>query len=521
MKRTIYLFLAILLICSGCQQNSLKQQLVEIDSTALQKGDKLALEMLDNIVPETINDEECLAYYWLLKIRTEIRLQKDINSAESLEIPIAYYKKHHDKGKLARAYGYKAYILDDLGDLKNAIIASKEAEKLVKGNRKELDLANHIYLTLSVVNLEVHEDEIALKYSKHALQTAYQLNRPNNIIYALMAMYNSYHALNNIDSAQYYLQKCIPLIKHVPEGQRHGFYANIGNALVDTDIKQAEEYLNISIEDKPNVFAFRSLAKIYYKRGELDKAKDMWAKALQTDNLYLKSEVMQAMYESQQEEGDYKSASETAMKIVALKDSIAQKEKDNDLRGLQEEFEKKRAEQEEQLLFKIIIGIAVFLLLLATTISAYLFYRNRKGRAELNKMKRDLAQYRDQLKGLEKGGKGDPKEVERLTKKISDLQRKQNALLENGRERYEEVMGGGTTLRWNRNDFMDCIEYYRTQDADFVVHMEQDYRHLSSKYIFFALMEHLGKKDEELQHIMVISQNTVRSIRSRINKKQK
>ncbi len=51
--------------------------------------------------------------------------------------------------------------------------------------------------------------------------------------------------------------------------------------------------------------------------------------------------------------------------------------------------------------------------------------------------------------------------------------------------------------------------------------METDYNHLSSKYIFFTLMEHLGKTDEELQHIMVIGQNTIRANRSRINQKKR
>lgn len=301
----------------GCQQNSLMQQLVEIDSTAFQKGDEQALEMLDKIEPEAINDEECLAYYWLLKIRTEIRLQNEIKSVEPLEIPIKYYKKHKNNGKLARVYGYKAYVLDDLGDIKNAIIALKEAEKLVKDNHDEVDLVNHIYHTLSVINRKAHENELALRYSKLALQTAYQCKREINIAYGLLGVYTSYKYLGNKDSAFYYLRKCIPLLKYLPQNQRPSFYANIGNAFIETDIQQAEDYLNMSVEGKPNALAYRGLAHVYYKRGERDKAKEMWAKALQTDNLYLKSEVMQALYESQRDEGDYKSASETAMQFRA------------------------------------------------------------------------------------------------------------------------------------------------------------------------------------------------------------
>lgn len=508
------------MIFIGCQQNSLMHQLVEIDSIAFQKSDKQALVMLDNILPETIYDEECLAYYWLLKIRTEIRLQREIKTTEPLEIPIKYYNKHKNKGKLARAYGYKAYILDILGDQKNAILSLKEAESLVKKDKGETELAYTIYQTLASFNKKKKENEIALKYDKLALQTAYQLKIKDKIAYALMGLYLTYTYLGNQDSALFYLEKCVPYVNYVPENQQSSFYANIGNAYIESDIQKAEGYLNKSIEDTPNAFAYRSFARIYYKRGERERAKEMWAKALQTDNLYLKSEVLQAMYESQRDEGDYKSASETAMQLASLKDSIAHREKEADIRGLQEQFEKEQQAAIEKHQYQMYISLACTLLLLAIAFVLYLYYRNQKGKIALKETRENLEKYRNQLKLAEAEGKGDSKEVERLTQKISELQTKQNALLQNGRERYEEIMAGGTTLKWSRHDFTDCIEYYRTIDAAFVTHMETDYNHLSSKYMFFALMEHLGKTDEELQHIMAIGQNTIRANRSRINQKK-
>lgn len=521
MNKANYLLFLIAVVLGGCQQNSLMQQLVEIDSTAFQKGDQQALGMLNNIVPEVINDERSLAYYWLLKFRTEIRLQKEIKSTEALEVSINYYKKCNDKGRLARAYGYKAYVLEDLGDIKSAILTLKKAEFLIKNDKNETELAFVVYQTLAAYNKKVKENEIALKYDKLALQTAYQLNNKGNIAYALMGMYLSYSYLGIKDSAFFYLEKCIPQVKNVPDNQRSSFYANIGDALAETNTQQAEDYLNMSIKGKPNAFAFRSLARIYYKRGERDKAKDMWAKALLTDNLYLKSEVMQAMYESQRDEGDFKSASETAMQIASLKDSIAKKEKEADIRGLQELFEKEQHAAIEKQRYHLYISLSCILLLLTIVIVLYLYYCNFKGKAELKETRENLEKYRHQLKLIEAEGKGESKEVERLTLKISELQSKQNALLQNGRERYEEIMAGGTTLKWRRNDFTDCIEYYRTIDAVFVTHIENDYDHLSAKYIFFALMEHIGKTDEELQRIMAIGQNTIRANRSRINQKKR
>lgn len=521
MKKTAYLLFSVLLLFSSCHQSDLKTQLIEIDSIALSKGDELALEMLDNIPPETIDDEECLAYYWLLKIRTEIRLGKDIKSATPLEIPIKYYTKHADKGKLARAYGYKGYILEQSGDLKQTTISLKEAEKLVKDEKSEIDLLFNIYHTLSVINSNLKEKQLALKYSKLALNTAYQSGTKYNIAYALMSMNIAYNLLNMEDSAQYYTEKYIQYISEVPENQRSAFYANIGGDLVDRDQKRAELYLDSAISISPNLFAYRSLARLYFIQGDHEKAKAMWAKALQTDNLYLKSNVMEAMYECQRDEGDYQRASETAMQLVALKDSIAKNEKEADIRRLQEKFEEEQQVAAARRAYQTYLALAALLLLVALGAAVYLYRSGRKDRSALRQTREALEKYRAQLKQAEAASKGDSREVERLTRCISDLQARQSALLQNGRERYEEILAGGNTLKWSRNDFSDCIEYYRTLDASFVARMETDYEHLSAKYIFFALLEHLGKSDEELQRIMVISQNTVRANRSRISSKRK
>jgi tetratricopeptide (TPR) repeat protein len=286
---------------------------------------------------------------------------------------------------------------------------------------------------------------------------------------------------------------------------------------MEEDCESAEKFLMMAYNINPNAYTYKGLASIYQIRGEKEKAHEMWGKALQTDNKRLKVEVLQTLYDIQRDEGDYKKASETAMQIVALKDSIAQREKEENIRGIQEQYEIEHQAMAEKARTNMIIYLTASLLFLAVALATYLYYRMTKGRQELKEVRKQLEQHRLQLKVLEQEGKTDTKEVENLKQKISELQTKQGALLQNGRERYEEMMAGGTTIRWSRNDFMDAVEYYRTVDADFINHMEQDYKHLSSKYIFFSLLEHLGKTDEELQHIMAISQNTIRSYRSRIN----
>ena len=340
MKKTLYLYLSILLIAIiSCNNNSVLQQLEVIDNHASQESNEKVMSRLNAIAPETIDDEESLAYYWLLKIRTEIRLRKQIQSTEPLEISIKYYKNHLDKGKLARAYGYKATILDNLGDYKGAILALKEAERLMKDDTHEVKLIHYIYQTLAYINQKAKENDLALEYSKLALKTAYQLKDQYEIAYSLMSMFVSYNDINKNDSASYYLNQIIPYIEKLPKYERVSFYDNIGLIYTNNDISLAEKYLKKAYDIQPDAYTYKGLARIYYKRGERQRAKEMWQKALQTDNRYLKVEILQAMYDSQQEEGDYKTASETAMKIAALKDSIAQKEKQDDIRGLQQKID--------------------------------------------------------------------------------------------------------------------------------------------------------------------------------------
>lgn len=519
MRNTAVLFLTILLMCSGCEQNSLKQQLVLIDSIANKEGTQKSLEMLRQIDPEAIENEECLAYYWLLRFRAEINSIKAIRSVKPLEITISYYEEHKDKIKLAKAYCYKGYVLNQQEKLQEAIISLKKAEALIKDDHDNAELADYIYSSLSHINYKAEEKRSAIEYAKKALKMAYRTKKKYNIAYDLMILFIDYNDNVNKDSAIYYRDKCIDLLEHIPVQERSEYYTNIGNSYIDSDIKQAQYYLDKSISIKPNSFAYKGLARIYYIKGERAKAEEMWEKALQTDNLYLKAEILQARYECLQEEEDYKTACQTAMQIAAVKDSIAKKQHEEDIRGLQERFEQDQKARAERQRFISYIFAAISLLFLFLAATLYLSYRNVKGKKLHEETKEMLEKYRNKLKAMQQEGKADSKEVERLTQKISDLQKKQNTLLQNGREKYEEIMAGGTTLRWSRDDFTDCVEYYRTIDAAFVTHMETDYKQLSTKYIFFAIMEHIGKDDEQLQQIMVISQSTIRSIRSRMNKK--
>ena len=238
MRITIYLLTALFcFITTCCQQDSMIQQLVEIDSIANKEGDTKALELINKIEPEMIDNEECLAYYWFLKIRSEIRLQKRIKSADPLEIPINYYKHYHNYSKLVCAYGYKAQILTNIGDLKNASTSLKEAELLIKHLPNNPELANYIYYNLGNINYKAKEYDLALKYCKLSLKASYQMNSKHNMAYALKGgidnnfSYELHYAecvygrlYIEDENGRNYFPNGVPLILTFPDGTKSGKY---------------------------------------------------------------------------------------------------------------------------------------------------------------------------------------------------------------------------------------------------------------------------------------------------------
>lgn len=516
MNRLFYTLLLILLVFSSCQQGSLKKQLVEIDSLIERDKSKEAFEKLVSITPEGITDEECLAYYWLLKIRVECHLNRVINSVEPLNTSIQYYTKKSDRNKLAQTYCIKGTILDDFGRIREAVLCLKEAEAVVPEKNKKL--RHSIYSILGYINGKMGESRLEVEYFKRALAVSYQINYKTAIAHDLLSVSNAYSSLNKDDSAYYYMNKLLPIYKELPEVAHAFFYTNYGITLAGRNDSRAEKYLLKGISKIEDPYAYRVLGKIYMRKGDKAKALDMWAKALKTTDLSLKAGVLSLLYDAQHSSGDYKLASETGRWLASVKDSIAASRKKEDIRGIQEQFDHERREGELQQRIRYGLyagGIAFFSALLAFL---YIKRRRAEQRNAVLENRSKLSSYQQELVAAENTSDGDSqKEIDRLNKKIADLHTKQNDILANGKRLHEDIEQGGTTARWSKNDFVDYIEYYRLHDIAFVTRMETEYRHLSAKYIFFSVLEKTGRSDEDIQRIMGVSQSTVRSIRSRIN----
>ena len=237
-------------------------------------------------------------------------------------------------------------------------------------------------------------------------------------------------------------------------------------------------------------------------------------------NTITKIEIFKAMRQQSMERQDYQQANILADSIIQRQQKYYEMKEQDKVAEIQAKYGKEAAERDIKEKF---MEWGFGLLLIVAAVIGWLGFKSYQGM----KNKKDLAETRQQLEAyskkaieLENNQKENVSEIAKLHKKIDDLHYRHAGILAKGKQLFEAIEAGSTTVRWSKDDFINFLEYYKLKDLPFVNEMETEYNHLSPKYIFFAILEHEGKTDEDIQHIMGISESTLRSTRSRINSKR-
>lgn len=287
----------------------------------------------------------------------------------------------------------------------------------------------------------------------------------------------------------------------------------------------AKVYLKKAIDTGNLSGAYYALANIYLREDSTEKANEMWEQALyRTRNTLMSTiriDIFNTMRQQCMERKDYERANALADSAMAWQKRYYDTQQQERLNEIQAKYDKKVAEQE--ILNKVygwglvIVGIGGLLIIGL----GYYSYRGMKTAKQLAETQAEMALYTQKAKELEASGEQNSKEVARLNRKISELQQRQAGILANGKRLYDALQEGATTVRWGKADFTDFIEYYKLKDLAYVNDLQTDYDRLSPKYMFFSILQHEGRSDDEIMRIMGISESTMRSTRSRINSRKK
>ena len=507
----------------GCKGGGVTGQLEQIDTLLVHDKVDSALFILENIPMETIHNKTDSAYYYLLMTEVKYRKWIPIESDSAINFCINYYEDYTDNEKLARSYYYKGVAFLSFHNTPQTIILLKQAEE--KANKTNNNLVKHkIVEKLAFYNGESHENHLAIEYAKKALSIASDLKDEEKQAVALQYMSSDYLHLGMKDSATVCLNKCLSLINSMPNEGRSYLYTNIGRIYEKEDPQLAKIYLKKALDLKGLPYAYRTLSMIYLKEDSVEKASDLWEKALNktknATNSVVRIDILKAMRQQSMERKDFEQANALADSILKIQEQFYEGQREDQIAEIQAKYDKDTAVRDMREKY---MTWGLGLLALTTIIVAFLGYKSRQGmkfKKELAESKMQLDAYTKKAAELENSGKASAAEINKLHEKISDLTQRHSGILAKGRELYDAIEAGGTSVRWGKNDFINYLEYYKMRDLPFVNEMETEYDHLSPKYIFFAVLEHEGKSDEDIQRIMGISESTLRSTRSRINSKR-
>lgn len=525
MKKYLWIFLVnACILVVGCSNKDNAIKLSQIDELLEQDNVDSANLQFSQLSLSEMKSKADSAYFFL--VQTEVFYRKYIESTSDSGITssLIFYKEKPDIEKLARAYYYKGVTTYNKNRMPQTIHLLKLAEELADQTNNLL-LRHKIYEKLSYYNGEAFEKELYKYYAQKALNIAMILNSKERQVTAMQYLTAYYLQKGNRDSARIFANECIPMMDTTDSVTWAYQYTNLGRIYEKDDPQLAKIYLKkaIAIKGIPN--AYKTLANIYLREDSMDKVREMWEQALYSTRHSkmntMRVDIFNAMRQQAMEHGDFRQANALADSAANWMKRYYEVQQQDRLAEIQAKYDKERAEQE---ILKKIYGWGLAALIICALVIVWLgrnSYRGMKTAKELAETRSQLADYTRKAEELEASGQQNTKEVARLNRKISELQQRQAGILANGKRLYDSLRQGATTVHWGKADFTDFIEYYKLKDLSYVNDLQTDYDRLSPKYMFFAIMEHEGRPDEEIMRVMGISESTMRSTRSRINNKMK
>lgn len=544
MKKMIYLF-AFLHMLAGCNGTRVAEKLNQIDSL-------IAKEQFDSasIIHHSLNkvdmSPEDKAHYYLLATQLGYITYHPLPSDSLLDLALMYYNKIGNTQKLADAYYYKSFRSRNNQDYPQAILYCKEAEHLADQS-KDIRLQYKIAENLACLNSFCENDLLQLQYAKKALSIADRAHNNNWLAYSYNRISFAFAKLNQLDSASFYIEKTIPYIKYIDDPNKAVFLMNMGLLYKNNDPQKAKDLFVKALEHDELPLTLEHLADVYYAEGNKEKAYSLWKKALTISGGegYEKDNLIHSIISYDLEHGNIDDVSKNVDEIINIKDSILNKLKNDTIKDLQLRFDHEVAmhEADKKLINMqwLLMGSAIILVLMAF----YLFYRKKKEEARQREHQDQLYAYtteieqltanRDQtlahiselesnkeanlqkINQLEKEARDAETAIKKLNLSIQKLLNDAAPKLKEGKMLYDQIMEGKTALNWSYREEEYFNKYYAAIHYQSYNRIRKVKRvtKLSAHNMFYLILKEMGKSDEEVKRIMVLSPEGLRSIRSR------
>lgn len=519
------IFIGIAITIVACSHDTHQRQLVQVDSMLSRFQRDSAYRAFKLIDRDEVKSDDAM-YYDVLKVA----LSQNAIPADSFhfEIPrdsllmqcVKYYESQRDSRMQLYSYLYLGKIYtESLHNNHKASIWLKKAEELAK-TVNDPRLAYQTYEALATLNYYSGNKDLAMDYSYKTLSCAQKSGNNHMTTYACNHLVVLYLERNELDSVQKYNALSMSILNKMLPKDRSYALGNLGAIFWGGNkIDSAKIYFEKALAAYPHPFSIQRLAEVYYIQGNYKEADSLWNKALKSADLRDKVQFYNSIFGRKYENKDFKGSAEAANQLLLLKDSLVQQMQTAEVQEIQLKYDK---EMEHRKLDRFIRWALLVALLLISVIAGVVIYYIRKRNKARERIMRDqvlINDYKLQIEQLEHSGKDVTKEVKSLQKKIDTLQLEQTEKLSEGRALYQRIVAGESAVTWSKDNIIKFVEYYKVVNLPFMLQMEQDYTKLSPGNKFFLILQEMGMTDQQMTHILGVSDGALRTTRSRLRQK--
>ena len=537
MKKLVYL-LPLVLFAIACSNRTVKEKLVAIDSLVVHELYDSAYVVLSGIDTTLLNDMDTKAHYYLVRKQVGYLTSHRDSSNVLDSIVIPYYTSTDNKEKLADAYYYKAYGEITSGKMEEGVIDYKRAEELAyqTSNPRLQYKADEC---LAVVNEMSGNYTLSLEYAKKIMKLASIINNPKWTYDALYGISIAYNRLGQTDSCFYYLEKIEPYLKYVPEKDLPYTQISIAYLYKHSNPEKAKYYLQESLSKAETSYALEHLADIYINEGKMDEAYLLWKRALAIDDNNAKDLIIHNLLEYDLEHGKTDEVCKRVNEIIAIKDSVIEKLKNDTIRGLQLNFDHEvemNAAHERLIRWQRALGLIAFLVLL---LIGYILWRKHKVKLqrlenemqtkdyirkvldlELRTTKKDA-----ELAALQSENDDNKQEILRLETEKAELEDESKRLLgmeaqtiRRGMLLYDQLLRNEKVQTWTNADYETIVSFFEVSNPDAMKEILKKYGRSTSRSMLYLILVDMGKTNDEICGIMSLNGSSLRSLKHRLRK---
>lgn len=559
------------LLLTGCGSKSIQPQLAEVDSLIVAELNDSAYNIVLSIDEQRISKSEDRAHYNLLMTQTSLLANKPLPSDSLLDEAIRYYQEVHDSEHLADAYYYKGASLYLNHDIQQSLLFYKKAETEI-GNSGNVRLRYKIAEALSYINSVNSEYKIALSYATKALKLCEDVHNKRWLADAHFRAGMVYSQIEQYDSALYHFHQIEPVLRYVRTDDLPYMLCNLGMVYLNDDPQKAREYFQKSLSYKEATRPLEFLADMAYEEGHKEEAYHLWKRAMTINDLAPKDNIIHNLLEYDIEHGKTDDVCDQVNEIIAIKDSIINKVKNDTIRDLQIRFDHQvemNAVNKRLIVWQWILGGVGLLVLILV---GYIIWKKQKTKfqklsfelqirklgidllslknsaaeanCQISDLKLENSQKQEEIKTLECSNDNAEKQIKELKtvqnlnqQKIAQLEKvKEEAILEareideklktwQGKEAYkitrgaylyDKVLENQKINLWTPADYEAFISYYEIGHYKEIRKIRRKYDNLTQRNLLYLILVDMGKDTDEISNIMSIEKQSIRSMRFRI-----